>query len=212
MRPTDNDRFHGYPIPISLTAISVDQLFELYRRYVIHQYELFNHRTNWYVALNAFLFGTYGFTLQKRLEVLARPPAQSTPDINAILAPVNMFLFALAMLGVLLSVLAWNLLKAASKPVKALFNEFEATMKANREALRMPSIQGAGETIVVVDVLPHIVGGFSEKYMDRGRTLTTYIPVLVGFIWMIILIFTVDYPSVWFDLKQPFVSLFPVGH
>lgn len=181
------EQFPGYRIAVDNKPISPDQLFDIYRKYIIHQYDLFNHRTNWYVALNAFLFGTYGFTIQKRLDVLVRPDSAAERFANELWS-INVFLFAMSALGVALSVLVFKLLRAASAPIKQLQTEFDIMMTALAvEREQSSADQGR---------LPYVVGAFDARFMERGRTLTTLIPCIVGPAWVGIMLFTIDYPFV----------------
>jgi hypothetical protein len=50
--------FRGYAVQVKVEALKLTELYQLYRDYVEHQYELLNHRTNWFIGVNAFLLTT----------------------------------------------------------------------------------------------------------------------------------------------------------
>jgi hypothetical protein len=52
-------------------------IYELFRDYVKHQDSLINNRLSWLLTIHGFLYATYGFTIQKKLEV-----AQHIADVT----------------------------------------------------------------------------------------------------------------------------------
>jgi hypothetical protein len=177
-------QFDGYPIRVDKESpVSFKDIFDLYRHYLIHQYDLLNHRTNWFIGINAFLLTTYGFTIQKKLEVtrsIARVP-DGFPDA---LISANNFLIIISLFGAALSVLAFLLLRAAIWPIDDLHKLFNKFAEQFGEAE-----SGAGEPRTVA-YMPYIVGGLSDK--TYGPTFTMCIPALLLATWLAISVLTID--------------------
>jgi hypothetical protein len=176
-------KFVGHPIHAEKNAIPFLELFKLYRDYLIHQYALLNHRTNWFIGINAFLFATYGFTLQKRLEVM-RSPLRMPDDFQSILTSVDNFRMIISLFGAALSFLAYFLLRAAIKPISDLRKLFDDLAKQIGEA------DNAAEEPQMIAHLPHLVGGLRGK--TQGPFLTSCIPALLLTTWIAILFLTID--------------------
>jgi len=45
-------------------------IYETFRKYIAHEDDLTNNRITWMLTIHGFLYASYGFTLQKKLEVL----------------------------------------------------------------------------------------------------------------------------------------------
>lgn len=173
--------FDGYQLAVSAASLTFLDLFELYRKYIIHQYDLLNHRTNWFVAGNAFAFATYGFTIQKKLEVASKVHPW-TGDFFGAAHAIDWFLIILCLFGIGFSILGYQLLKAAADPIYDIHALFKS-IAANAEFT-----PPAPEAKTIVGRLPHVVGGTYDN--TKGPFYTTMLPVLVLLAWTGILFTT----------------------
>ena len=154
-----------------------------------HQYELLNHRTNWFIGINAFLLTTYGFTIQKKLEV-TRSPQRIPDDFLNVMHKADAFLLAISIFGLMLSCLAYPLLQAAIKPIYQLDNLFrELGQQADKISMTAEAPQAKAR-------IPNIIGGLNAK--TRGPRLTAAIPALLFFTWLAIILFTTDFKKLFF--------------
>jgi hypothetical protein len=46
------------------------KLYEGFREYIKHEDDLIGNRVTWLAQIHGFLYATYGFTLQKKLEIM----------------------------------------------------------------------------------------------------------------------------------------------
>src|SRR5580700_9474074 len=152
------------------------EIFDRYREYVKHQYDLTNHRTTWFVTMNAFLFTTFGFTIQKKLEVigglreeLACP--QKTVQVCRIIEQTDAFMLTLCAVGTISSLVAFFLLQSARRPIKALEIKWEQLIGIRN----VPPEQVAARLRDTHMIL--LVGGLSKDAAHWGRWLTLSFPI-----------------------------------
>jgi hypothetical protein len=189
--------FHGYAVDPVAEDKTVIALFAVYRSYIIHQYELMHHRTTWFVGINAFLFTTYGFTIQKRMELALAATINGSIQpcgiIRSPLAYLDVFLIFLCMMGFSLSIVSLIILRSANNPIEQLHRYFDATMAGmGRKIPGGSDIPPTG----IRFVLPYIVGGFLEKNMQTGRKVTARIPYVMMVFWCAIAIGTEIFPII----------------
>jgi hypothetical protein len=157
------------------------ELFNLYRDYVRHQYDLINHRTTWYATMQAFLFGAFGFSIQKKAEVAGDHPDKLSACATAvnhitcnIVGQLDWAIIFFCVVGMAISCVVWRVMKAASDPIQELYRVWEPI--ANCEHAK-------GNAHV-----PYLTGGMDEKHANAGRKYTMWLPVIIGIIWLLILI------------------------
>jgi hypothetical protein len=202
--------FEGYSAKVSRPEFSFKDFQDFYRDYLKHQYELLNHRTNWFIAINAFLLGTLGFSIQKRAELSLRTDS-NVELLKSTLATIDSFSILLSLLGIALALITPVLLSAAARPIYRISHLF----KQLGEQLNEPPSSGPDEvSAVAVDSkdsnddikspttvpddqpstldfplrgrLPYVIGGLSRQTYGPG--LTTFIPFLFLAFWAFLLL------------------------
>jgi len=78
--------------------------FKIYRDYRMSEQNLLNHRLTWNVAIQAFLFGGYGLTLQKLAEIQSKAgDGQPSPGAQEASSRLHEILTLTPWLGIFLS-------------------------------------------------------------------------------------------------------------
>jgi hypothetical protein len=57
------------PVPIGKDLAESLLIYKTFREYIRHEDALINNRMTWVFTIHGFLYATYGFTIQKKLEV-----------------------------------------------------------------------------------------------------------------------------------------------
>jgi hypothetical protein len=138
----------------SLSSIRV-QYYRIFRDYLKHEDALINHRLQWNLTIQAFLFATYGFCLQKLLD--SNPSGH--PVEVAILAKVTYVV--LPLVGVFVAIVSFLGTLAARKAITQLEDDWNEkfvgvekeklqdhkAVKAKLNALNpfLPSVTGGGD-------------------------------------------------------------------
>jgi hypothetical protein len=81
------------------------EYFKIFREYRMCEQNLLNHRITWNLAIQGFLFATYGFCIQKLVEI----PNQNTNAIDRMIrtqaiAQMEPLIWTIPIVGLLLSV------------------------------------------------------------------------------------------------------------
>jgi hypothetical protein len=191
-------------------------LYENFRSYVRHEDGLINNRMTWLLSIHGFLYATYGFTIQKRLEVtekitLTLAQGKSVwnqpfrehiylrcEQLPALLLQLEIFLIVLSLVGLAISVAAYVSIDAATK---ALFNLREIFSKndsfkptSSPDQLLELSLKTGRATAF----LPGLAGGGLQQSVRKGRYSSVIIPILMAFSWLIILtLSTLNIAAAW---------------
>ncbi|MDF0522836.1 hypothetical protein P0R31_36995 [Bradyrhizobium yuanmingense] len=181
--------------------------YETFRSYARHEDNLINNRLTWILTIHGFLYATYGFTIQKKLEIIEKISAGSPAFVHFArcystsnhsdallwsLLQVEVFMLLICIVGSCISAFGFWSISAAKNSaiaVSAIYeNQFSpADTEINFEnakdgkdrvvKLRTVQLKGDGEG----PFLPAILGG-GEKYTnDVGSSASRTIPlVLLG--------------------------------
>jgi len=169
--------------------------YEMLRDYAKHEDNLVNNRVMWILTIHGFLYATYGFSLQKKLEVVQKFEEASRMPLSAILRQGNSvartllelecFLFVLSGVGIAVSLLGYMSIHAAKEAViniNAVF-EFAEPPSADKK------YEALGE---VVDLngflLPTTAGGGTGFAKTAGSSASVRIPIFLAVSWCIALV------------------------
>jgi hypothetical protein len=140
--------------------------FKVYRDYLEHEDELLHQRSTWNLYLHGFLFAAYGVLLQQSAKGGENPRA----TMLFLLLPSVGFIIALC---VLLSVIA------AMKSIDRLAAKWKDEVISGYPPLKagfFPALTGAGDS-------------FASKY---GKLPARWIPIVIAFAWMVLLVANVQ--------------------
>ena len=182
--PGPNDIFEGYLVHVKPCDTDVMNLYELYREYIRHQYDLLNHRTTWFIGFNAFLFGTYGLTVQKKFEVVSNHLADFC-NITFLfnLFGLESFALILGVFGVYLGMVSFGLLRAAARPIDELAVRFNEIMEIISKTFYSSS---RATPSVAVTALPLIIGGLRQANRVSGPKNTLRLAIGIAVTWALI--------------------------
>jgi hypothetical protein len=126
-------------------------IYELFRDYVKHEDELINNRLSWLLTIHGFLYATYGFTIQKKLEVAQHMAdvlqGKSSEYVNCYvslgnlgitIAQVEFFLIFLVLIGFFISVVGLLSIRAATLASHNLNNIFDGQYSDARIGVQPP--------------------------------------------------------------------------
>jgi hypothetical protein len=182
---------------VSTTAdFEYPKLFEVYRDYVKHEDNLKNFRSTWNITIQSFLVATYGFTIQKMLEVFEHGILYRASG-EKILYAYLLICCAICFTGAACNFLTILSVGAAAKAITNLEEKWHIVLARNDvsvEASDLVFLTGGN----LVD--PFGKSDKSQKWVQfwrskssspakRGRSIPMYIPVtLIGF-WISALAF-----------------------
>lgn len=153
----------------------LDKLFILYRDYLKHEDVLINYRTTWLVSVQSFLIATFGFSYQKKFEVLAQAIEKSAvAKLEISIYLYDFFMVLLIVIGVFTSVAAMRSVSAAVLAINELKEKWEAIIKYYPPLYHLPNITGGGNTTASA------IGAGLALRLPRGFLIS----------WTVILFFT----------------------
>lgn len=153
-----------------------DELFTLYRDYLEHEDGLINYRTTWLVSVQSFLIATFGFSYQKKFEVLGQAITKCTVgELEVTIYLYDFFLFLLVLIGIVTSRAAIRSVKAAVLAIGALQKKWEGMI----EHKEYPELFH----------LPKVIGGGFHKTPDEGAELALGLPKVFLISWCVIFVF-----------------------
>lgn len=188
--------------PSSFTIGDKLETYEAFRSYARHEDNLINNRMTWMLTIHGFLYASYGFTLQKKLEILEKlkprfviwgeatnlPLHEYPLPFRQTLFEIEAFLGLIAVIGFLISLYAWLSVRAAKSAIVTLKRTYE------KEHLGFPD-DPERKFIELNDrpklVLPPLAGG-GEKYAHEvGHSASMTIPLFLMGSWTIAFVGTV---------------------
>jgi hypothetical protein len=176
------------------------RFYELFRSYVRHEDNLINNRLTWILTIHGFLYATYGFTLQKELEVIGALRSPAAPFICYSLFQAQMFLLCIAVVGLSISFFGWRSIRAAKRAavsVDAVFRK-NTTIQTNERIARTetahwidpPSWSEDTHIHVISGIykVPAILGGGHPYSVNVGVSASITIPSILLSSWVISLL------------------------
>jgi hypothetical protein len=92
------------------TFEKISELYKILRSYIEHEDYLINFRSNWMYLIQSFLVASYGFTIQKKLEVMSKidKPISELPEfLKDTLVQTDRFLNIISIVGIWLVLLEY---------------------------------------------------------------------------------------------------------
>lgn len=177
-----------------------EELFSLYRDYLKHEDNLINQRTTWLITIQSFLIATFGFSYQNRftglitiysgyLEKNGYPTLSSSsigtippeilenitrqyPEIGIKISNYNNLLYALSIIGLITSVIAFFSVSAAVNATVAIRKKWYAISSFSRR--------------IIANQLPDISGGGSRHAHLFGKVMSLSLPIFFIVFWSVI--------------------------
>jgi hypothetical protein len=130
--------------------MSRESHYSLFRDYVKHEDDLVRHRLNWNLNIQGFLFATYGFSIQKMVEIKAnllnsRPPLIVIESDKSWVA-LRVLVKTLPVVGFGVSLLVLLGVGAAKIAIDKLHDDWEdcENRRYKEESPKLPKMTGAG--------------------------------------------------------------------
>jgi hypothetical protein len=163
-----------------------EEIYSLYRDYIKHEDSLINYRITWLISIQAFLIATFGFSYQKRFEVITRifekdTDAEKTKMIQDAIKNYDNFLVYLGFFGLLTSIAALVSIDAGVASI--------ASLRKKWNELRW-SIN-----FISTGHLPLITGGGNSRAHKYGKMVSYILPLFFMVFWL----------SIVFSLKNHFL-------
>jgi hypothetical protein len=157
-----------------------EEVFIIFRDYVKHEDMLINQRMTWMITIQSFLIATFGFSYQKKLEIISKiftEPKSLEHRLSEFMLTIQMynaFLVIICIVGIRMSRITFLITDAANHSIGGLEKKWEATSK-----------------LYETDHLPKLTGGDGDyvKAKESGKKLSRFLTrFFIGF-WVVIIIF-----------------------
>ena len=151
-----------------------ERVFSIFRKYITHEDILINHRTTWLITMQSFLWGTFGFSYQKKFEVFVRlTEAKIDPALIANASDeYNGFMLVLAIVGFFTAAVSYLSVNAASNAIDALRLTWDSSPYKRASHAYLPAITGGG----------HYTAPWFGMIISKG------LPVLLSFLWFLTIV------------------------
>jgi hypothetical protein len=154
-----------------------EEIYSIFREYIQHEDNLINQRTIWLMSVQSFLIATFGFSYQKKFEIVSNalfklktfPPAFCTS-----LVFYDIFLLSLVVIGVGTS---WVAIKSVGAAVNSLNKMQEDWNDPHRADLK--------EVMNYCLHLPNLTGGGHKKASEEGIKFARGLPVFFLILWVV---------------------------
>jgi hypothetical protein len=170
--------------------------YGIYRGYIQHEDTLINHRITWMLTIHGFLYATYGFTLQKLLEINEKVSAVMSSKVGnelncylhhsplwSSISQILAFLGCICLVGLVISVTALNSIAAAYNAASAVVRLFSTHVRPQMYSLpdetRIHIYEFQGK------MFPFLTAGGFSHGERRGFTAAWSIPTVLIFSWII---------------------------
>ena len=178
-------------------------VYGLFRDYVKHEDGLINNRLLWILTIHGFLYATYGFTVQKKLEV-AHELANDTSgfshhaflcylqgaNLAVAIAQIELFIVCIGLVGLCISFIGLISIRAAGtaqNSIRDIFNfQFNTFNRQQDNSQHTFLIGTEGRQIIV----PSITGGGVPGAHGSGLISPVFIPVILLISWAIALTYS----------------------
>ena len=171
------DEYVAGQVALNQQSLTKLEYFNIFRTYRLAEYDLLNHRLTWNLAIQGFLFATYGLCIQKLAE--AANPNDSHVDgmiREHAIGQIQFLMFIIPLVGCLLSICVFNAVRAAQIALKKLRNDWREQVES-----RYPP----------GPYIPDPAGVGVQKVINRGFWPPLAISLILALAWLAILI------SVW---------------
>lgn len=122
---------------------SMIQAFQVFRAYICHEDELINQRVLWNINLEAFLVATYGYSVQKLIEIHDKAGVYPVGSFA-----LHTLILVIPILGFVISVASALGVSAAKRAILRLYVQWERVKKERYSQTQYdcPSLIGGGCT------------------------------------------------------------------
>jgi hypothetical protein len=161
-----------------------EEIFIIFRDYVKHEDMLINQRMTWMITIQSFLIATFGFSYQKKIEIISKVftddnlSPQNIVGLMRVIQTFNVFLLIICGIGIVMSMITSSLLEAARLAISGLEKKWNETSKLHE-----------------TEQLPKLTGGSHDdmKAKQSGEKLSKRITLFfIGFWASLILFMLVD--------------------
>jgi hypothetical protein len=193
----------GAPKPIRDLDTEI-KLYRLFHDYTKHENSLINNRVTWLAQIHGFLYATFGFCLQKKVEIIQDVSSHvaktdslfvymSKAHLGSSLLELDGFMMFIAIIGISLNINSPSSINAATKAinsVSALFNDqsnIQSYGFSGQELYQTDVVNEAFPVIITgttLFFLPMLVGGGKNKAHDRGFHSPRRLPQILLWGWM----------------------------
>jgi hypothetical protein len=195
-------------------------IYQQFRDYAKHEDGLINNRMTWIFNIHGFLYATYGFTIQKKLEVISAVATATLSKFNEFhhdardlwqvgnlgiaILEIDIFLLGISVLGLFLSLFGRDSIKAAEMAedqLRHLFHQkFSESMARAIESNRV--LNSVCISKIHGIYFPDIAGGGVEGADVGGLQISRRMPTVMGWGWMFTILYSVfdiivNYKYVW---------------
>ena len=131
---------------IKISHEEYERVYRIFREYLQHEDHLINHRTTWLITIQSFLWATFGFSYQKKYEVLERitNTTVGVKDFSQQTKEFDLSMIILIVVGFLTAFLAIFSIWAAANAILHLAKEWEGSKMNNPDVQYLPVITGGG--------------------------------------------------------------------
>ncbi|MFG1402009.1 hypothetical protein [Xanthobacter sediminis] len=155
------------------------EVWKAFRSYEEHENALINHRISWFVTMQSVLIATFGFSIQKYFEVMAKIAETSDPKhILTVISNINSryqtYLFVLCVIGFVVAYWANTGVKTAITAQTEMRNMFSLK--------HLKSLEESG--------LPDISGGGDRWAKEQGATFARWLPLAAEGLWIFVAVGT----------------------
>jgi hypothetical protein len=143
-------------VPAPNHNITKCEHYDIYRRYMMREDDLINHRLGWNLAIQGFLFATYGLSVQKLAEIHTKALVErgrETADqlLHSLdVAPLHLLVTVIPWVGVLMAFFVWLAVVAAKIALEQLHEDWKEKIRPKYpEEPHLPDVAGAGVSMAV---------------------------------------------------------------
>jgi len=175
------------------------EIYRIFREYLQHEDGLANNRLSWMLTIHGFLYASYAFTIQTKIQIAQRISSDlltsgadsaghaGSYPVSFLIASiwqVDSVIFLICLVGFFISLVALVSIRAAGKANETILKVFE-------KQFGVQSAFGAPETVLVANklILPTIAGGGDHQNIPRGFLSAAWIPVFLMSGWVFSLLF-----------------------
>lgn len=169
----------------SVSETDGERAYDRFRDYVVHEDDLINQRTTWMITVQSFIVATFGFGVQKKLEVASglatlrlfcsSEKVDQLKSIPIATGQLDTLLYGLCLLGGVIAYFTLRSVNAAASAIEHLKADWD---RAVREFLR----SGRGDEL---KFLPGLTGGGSSLAASEGFQLPTWLPLIFVWGWVV---------------------------
>lgn len=151
------------------------EIWKAFRSYEEHENAPINHRTSWFITMQSVLIATFGFSIQKYFEVMAKlseitDPKSTLERMSNINSKYQTYLFILCIIVTAVAFWAHKGIGTAITAQVKMRELFTQSHKAKADEYKLPDISGGGD----IDA------------RNQGGTFAMSLPIAAGAFWILV--------------------------